>query len=76
MPSGILIERDYGDMRLNDIFKPNVFGSHLVVSARPEVLINWLSNFNEVWVSEDLNPEQPFNLASIKENIKRKDIIR
>lgn len=75
IPSGILIEKDFGEMKLNDIFRKGVVGSHLILSAKPEIFINWLKSFNEVWVSEDMNPLEPFSLAHIKNEIKSKSRI-
>lgn len=70
IPSGVFILKDYGEFVLHDAFRDAVTGWHLVVHGHPEVLINWLKNFKEVWVSEDENPSKEFYLANIKDQYK------
>lgn len=70
IPSEIFILKDYGDFSITDFFRGKIWGAHLVVTAKPDVLIGWLKNFKDVWVSEDLNPHVDFHLAEIKQNLR------
>lgn len=69
IPSGILIIKDYGDIKSHDGCI-SVSGRNLLLKGGPEIFVRWLKSFDEVWVSESEDPLDPFTAASIKNKLR------
>lgn len=66
IPFGILILKDYGDCKVDDFYLGPSEGRNLLLKGPPQTFVNWLKQFGQIWVSEDMNPDSGFMLAHIK----------
>ena len=52
-----------------------IIGDHLIIEGTKEAIVNWLKNYDGVWVSGSIPQEQKFTVMHIREDLcEKKDM--